>query len=474
MVGVVLLVVTGCAQTVTGRASAVPTPGTAAIAAPPVGDPTDVTTVLQDFWRQAYPAAFGRPWRDIRRFVPVHPADRSEPTPPCVNHATDLDGQAFYCPTADAVVWDADGLLPRIRDEFGAAGVVVVLAHEVGHAVQTRLGIDAAQARDPARYPTILLEAMSDCYAGATMAYLAQHPVAGLSLGTEQRDTALRALVGFRDPVGIGPSDASAHGNAFDRVSAFQDGWTGGPTLCAAMTVAGRAFTERRFGSAADQARGGNLPLAQLLAAVGNDARSWFAALAAPKAPASGGAAGKGPSSAPSWRAPALRYDPGSACPRADLTAQGPASFCAADGSLFSRPCRADPNRGPVRRLRRGHPGGEPLRPGRSQRDEGARDRVDSRLPRRGVHGAADRPGELLHALPRRPRRGRSGTAHRRLGGTRRRGPRRPGRGRVRPGGPVPRRGAPGCRELPVLRRIPWIHGERLRTGRGPAPGAPP
>ncbi|MBN9097420.1 MAG: neutral zinc metallopeptidase [Pseudonocardia sp.] len=316
VVCVLLVLVTGCARFVPGRARAAPATGTAAIAAPPPVDLSDVTTALQGFWDQAFPAAFGQPWRDIRRFVPVHTASRSTATPPCVERAADLDGQAFYCPAADAVVWDADGLLPQIRREFGTAGVVVVLAHEVGHAVQTRLGVDEEQARDPAAFPTILLEAMSDCYAGATLASLSGRP--GLDVG--DRDTAVLALVGFRDPVGIGPSDASAHGNAFDRVSAFQDGWTGGPTLCAAMTVAGRAFTERRFGSAADQARGGNLPLAQLLPAVETDARQWFTALAAPRAPG--------------WRAPALRTAPGASCSRPALTGQGPARFCAADGSI--------------------------------------------------------------------------------------------------------------------------------------------
>ena len=53
-------------------------------------------------------------------------------------------------------------------NQFGAAGAVVVLAHEVGHAVQHRLGVDQARTGAiPARYPTILLEAMADCYAGS-------------------------------------------------------------------------------------------------------------------------------------------------------------------------------------------------------------------------------------------------------------------------------------------------------------------
>ena len=315
----VLALLSGCTQVVGGRASAAPAAGTAAIAAGPV-DATDSATAtvaaLQDFWRQAYPAAFGRPWRDITRFVPVHADDRRAPAPPCVAHAAEVADQAFYCPSADSVVWDADGLLPQIAQRFGAAGVIVVLSHEVGHAVQSRLGVDAKQAADPAQFPTILLEAMSDCYAGVTMARFAGHPIAGI--GPVDRDTALQALVGFRDPVGVGPSDSSAHGNAFDRVSAFQDGYTGGPTTCQGMTVGERAFTERRFGSAADQARGGDLPLARLLPAVEADARGWFTGVAA----------------RPGWNAPPLRTATSTACPRDELTAQGPAGFCPADGSI--------------------------------------------------------------------------------------------------------------------------------------------
>lgn len=315
----VLLVLAGCTQVVPGRAGAGAGAGTAAIAAKPV-DPANAATAtvsaLQEFWRRAYPAAFGRPWRAVKQFVAVDTGNRRAPEPPCVARASELAGQAFYCPSADAVVWDADGLIPQIAGRFGAAGVIVVLAHEMGHAVQSRLGVDTAQAADPGRYPTILLEAMSDCYAGAALAHFAGHPVPGI--GPVDRDTALLALVGFRDPVGIGPSDASAHGNAFDRVSAFQDGYTGGPSTCAAMTVVGRAFTERRFGSAADQARGGDLPLAQLLPAVESDARGWFTGVAA----------------RPGWSAPALSTGNTAACPEAELIAQGPARFCAADGSI--------------------------------------------------------------------------------------------------------------------------------------------
>ena len=83
----------------------------------------------------------------------------------------------------------------------------------------------------------------------------------GAAHGPVERDDAMLALVGFRDPLGVTPNDASAHGNAFDRVSAFQDGFTDGAQRCAEMSLDNRVFTQRRFGSAEDLARGGDLPL---------------------------------------------------------------------------------------------------------------------------------------------------------------------------------------------------------------------
>lgn len=316
----VLLLVGACSQVVPGRARAAlaasPTP-TAAFAAQP--DPANrvaaaTTGALQEFWRAEFPAAFGVEWRDISTFAAVRTRDPQAPPPPCVNRAADVADQAFYCPAADAVAWDADGLIPALHERFGPVGVAVVLAHEVGHAVQSRLGVDAEQGRDPQRFPTILLESMADCYAGAALARFAEEPVAGLPLGAAERDQAMQALVGFRDPLGVEAGDAAAHGNAFDRVSAFQDGWREGAALCAQMSVENRTFTQRRFGSEADLARGGNLPMRELLAFVERDAAEWFTELV------------------PGREAP--RLSTGGACPVAELAAQGPAAYCPDDGGV--------------------------------------------------------------------------------------------------------------------------------------------
>ncbi|HEY0816502.1 MAG TPA: neutral zinc metallopeptidase, partial [Pseudonocardia sp.] len=227
---------------------------------------------------------------------------------PCVSRAADVADQAFYCPSGDAVVWDADGLIPKVEREDGATAVLVVLAHEIGHAVQTRLGVDELQARQPARYPTILLEAMADCYAGVALAHFAQQPPPGLSVGTDQ---AVAALIAFRDPLGVSPRDSAAHGNAFDRVSAFQDGYDGSATSCSGMTTASHPFTQRAFGSATDKARHGNLPPDQLLEGVEASAPAFFTGVAA-----SAGATG--------WQAPSL----GPAAAGCAVAAQGPAAWC--------------------------------------------------------------------------------------------------------------------------------------------------
>lgn len=323
---VVGVLVTGCTQAVPGRPDAVqpavtvspaPAPPSSPPPAPvplsPDGVAAAATGAMQEIWRGAFPAAFGRPWSDIGTFAPVRTGYPGSPTPPCIERVAELVGQAFYCPTADAVVWDADTLLPDLHRRFGSAGVVVALAHEVGHAVQSRLGLDAAQAGDPGRYPAVLLETMADCYAGVVFARLAERPVDGLAADPDDRDAALLALVGFRDPLGVLPGNDSAHGNAFDRVSAFQDGYRDGATRCAAMSTENRAFTQRRFGSTADRARGGDLPLPVLLEAVEQDANQWFGALS------------------PGWRVPPVG---GASCPAYEPVSQGPVRFCAADGVL--------------------------------------------------------------------------------------------------------------------------------------------
>jgi predicted metalloprotease len=309
--------VAGCTQVVPGRAVAAGN-ATTGVGQTPTQEEIELGTAavraVEEIWQDEFPRSFDQPWREIAVTVPVHTDDPRTDQPPCVRNISEVVGQAFYCPSADAIAWDADGLLPDLSQRFGQAGVTVVLAHEIGHAVQSRLGLDELQARSPEQYPTILLEAQADCYAGMAVAQLRERSIPGLPMGQVELDDAMLALVGFRDPLGVAPDDEGAHGNAFDRVSAFQDGFVEGAQRCAEMTLDNRQFTQRRFGSAADLARGGNLPLTDLLNAVESDAGTWFGSLV------------------PGFVPPVIGQP--STCDPDDLEAQGPTRFCPDDGTI--------------------------------------------------------------------------------------------------------------------------------------------
>jgi predicted metalloprotease len=86
------------------------------------------------------------------------------------------------------------------------------------------------------------------------------------------------------------------------------------------MTVANRVFTQTTFGSAADAARQGNLPVRDLVTLVGRDAQQRFGALVA----SMGG-------SYPQVSA----VDAGNtSCPTADAARQGPVRYCPDDRTI--------------------------------------------------------------------------------------------------------------------------------------------
>ena len=65
----------------------------------------------------------------------------------------------------------------------------------------------------------------------------------------------------FRDPPGVDPSQEGAHGNTFDRVRAFQDGFEGSASSCRDYESDPPSVTESGYDSQVDAANGGDLPL---------------------------------------------------------------------------------------------------------------------------------------------------------------------------------------------------------------------
>ncbi|MFD7656898.1 neutral zinc metallopeptidase [Actinosynnema sp. NPDC059797] len=324
----VLVATTSCAQVVPGRplAGEGVTRGTVdpGFIRGTDGGPIDqlaatAITDINTYWEDAFPDAFGEPWQELEGGIySVDTADPSAKPPPCTEKAADVEGNAFYCPSADAIAWDRAALLPVLQDRFGDAAVVIVLAHEWGHAVQNRMGITPeAERREPRRFPTILTEAMADCFAGAFIKWVNDGKSEHLDIGSEVLDSALGALVTFRDPVGTSQTDRSAHGNAFDRVSAFQDGYQQGTKFCAGMTVDNRVFTQQAFTNADDRDRGGNLPFDEILTAVTQDLDLYYKGLVE-----GSGKRWTAPKTTPTEQEPDCSGD------------QGPVAFCPGDDSV--------------------------------------------------------------------------------------------------------------------------------------------
>ncbi|MDZ4233161.1 MAG: peptidase, partial [Dietzia sp.] len=126
-------------------------------------------------------------------------------------------------------------------------GVVMVLSHEYGHAVARQLGISQSGT------PTLVGEQQADCLSGAYMRWVAEDSSPRFSLSTgEGLNNVLAGVISFRDPLlSEGDPDVGydEHGSAFERVSAFQFGFTDGPLACAAIDL--REIGQRR----------GNLPV---------------------------------------------------------------------------------------------------------------------------------------------------------------------------------------------------------------------
>jgi len=242
-----------------GVAGAAQVPSTAAA---PQSDDDLMRTVLADvqsFWATELPAVYGMPFDPIpaSRLIPYSAAN---PPPGCGLADTtpyeDVEANAFYCTPDDFVAWDTDGLIARLRAEFGDLVVALVAAHEMGHAVQQRTGTGAAAS--------IPFELQADCFTGAWVAHATTTTTDSYNLTTDALEQALSGFLFFRDPQGTNPRAEGAHGSAFDRIAAFSDGFTGDARACRGYETVPPTVTETTYGSQSDADRSGNLPFDEI------------------------------------------------------------------------------------------------------------------------------------------------------------------------------------------------------------------
>lgn len=230
-----------------------------------------VQTALKDverYWSANFPRlSGGRPFKPVTGGY--HPYTRSDPPPPCGDEQGEYQPNAFYCPVGDFIAWDAEELIPRLNADFGPLLVAVVMAHEYGHAIQARLNVQAQ--------PTIVLEQQADCYAGGWVGDVkAGRSTAFQQIQPDQLDSTVAGILQLRDQPGSSALAPQAHGNAFDRVGAFQDGFERGAVRCAAYRAGNIPVTEVPFTSRRDAATGGNLPYGEAINLLGGDVQDYW------------------------------------------------------------------------------------------------------------------------------------------------------------------------------------------------------
>lgn len=144
----------------------------------------------------------------------------------------------FYCPADERVYIDL-GFYRELAARFGAPGAFAqayVIAHEVGHHLQTQLGVEervrAAQRRDPSRRNalSVLMELQADCLAGAWGK--AAHERGLLDPGDLEQGLAAAAAVGDdriqQATTGRVSPESFTHGSAAQRTRWFRTGFEAG------------------------------------------------------------------------------------------------------------------------------------------------------------------------------------------------------------------------------------------------------
>ncbi|WP_438944011.1 metallopeptidase [Nocardia blacklockiae] len=185
---------------------------------------------IQSYWQGEYHHEFEGEFAPVGKFYSWSAKDpKAHETQFCKESTYHLVNAA-YCRLDNSIGWDRGVLLPMMQESFGKMAVVMVLAHEYGHAIQTMSRIVGAKD------PVIVKEQQADCFAGAFMRHVAEGNAPHFTINTsEGLNNVLAATVAIRD---ANPEDPEAvHGSAFERVTAVQIGFTDGPKGCKAIDM---------------------------------------------------------------------------------------------------------------------------------------------------------------------------------------------------------------------------------------------
>lgn len=188
---------------------------------------------IEEFWAEHYGETFDGEFTPVKELVSWDSTGYDD-VDFCGDSVLGLVN-AGYCFDENTIGWDRGELLPQLRDANGDMAVTMVLAHEYGHSIQHQSGLADEDT------PTLVGEQQADCLAGVYMRSVAEGNSRRFTLSTaDGLNNLLAAMIAFRDPL-LNESDSDVgeneHGSAFERVSAFQFGFTDGAASCAAIDL---------------------------------------------------------------------------------------------------------------------------------------------------------------------------------------------------------------------------------------------
>ncbi len=210
-----------------------------------------VLTDLNTFWSATLPASFGTAMTPLAGgYQAVDPGASSfVGSVLCLTTPSEIAGNAYYCPTGDGIVFDSGALVPVLLGHYGPAGLAVAFAHEFGHAIQARIGPTTAdRTAHPDTYPSLVIEAQGDCYAGAFLAWAAAGHAPHVHIPASSLVRAVGPILDFSDPETTAVTDPAAHGLALDRLDHLLVGYSSGAPACHALTASTLSTTLGRSG----------------------------------------------------------------------------------------------------------------------------------------------------------------------------------------------------------------------------------
>jgi predicted metalloprotease len=263
---------------------------------------------LETFWKDAYGQTFDGQFEPAKDLISW---DSNGYDGTFCDESTSGLVNAAFCEDDNTIGWDRGVLLPSLRQANGDMAITMVLAHEYGHAIQKLAKLNKKGT------PTLVAEQQADCFAGVYMRWVAEGNSPRFTLSTgDGLNNLLAAMISFRDPL-LSQDDYSdtgdEHGSAFERISAFQFGFTDGASSCAAIDI--KQIEERRGDLPVELAPNetGELPVTEDSVKSVVDAMNI---LFSPKNP------------------PQLTFDAGSASKCTDARPSPPVSFCPSTNTI--------------------------------------------------------------------------------------------------------------------------------------------